>query len=141
VGALTFKRARLELGGAWLAETETAGFAFGLSTAQLGACFDAVRSRQLSLGSCAQLELGALHAVVRSPNLRPLLPTEHLWVALGLGPRLSLRGPALFRAELGCFLLAPVTRPEFAVVDESSARFQPARIAFSGFVGLGVMAP
>jgi hypothetical protein len=140
-GDLAISRWHATLGFYWLAETKARGFAFGLSAASVGGCVDAIRSESTTLGLCTGVQFGAMHSVVRDPNLRPDGPGERLWVALEFGPRLSWRGPGPFYAELGGSLLAPLTRPAFGVRLEPNPRFQPDMPCGVGFAGLGVAVP
>lgn len=140
-GDFVIGRFRSTLAWYWLSESERSGFAFGLSTAAAGACFDAIRSDSMTLGICTAFELGAMHSVVKDPNLVPDGPGEQVWAALELGPRLGWRGPGPLYAELGGSLVVPVTRPEFGVQGEEDARFQPDLAGGLGFVALGVAVP
>ena len=140
-GDFAIGRWHATLGWTWLAETKSRGFAFGLSTAVLGGCFDAVRSDSTTLGTCAGVELGAMHSVVRDANLRPSGPGERVWAAGELGPRLSWRGPGPTYAEIGGSLVVPFTRPRFGVSDEAEPRFQSEALGGIGFIGLGIAVP
>lgn len=140
-GSLGVGRWHATLGGYWLAESEVQGFAFGLSTATADACFDAFHHGSVTLGICAGMELGAMHAVVTAPDLRPTGPGESVWLAAGLGAYLGWRGPGPFYAEVGGALLAPLLRPEFGVSGEAEPRFQPDSVGGIGFLGLGAAVP
>jgi hypothetical protein len=140
-GELGIGRWHATLGFIWLAESGREGLAFGLSTAVLGACVDAVRSDSMTLGACAGGELGAMHSVVTDPNLRPVGTGERVWAAAELAAYLRWRGWQPLYAELGGSLVVALTRPEFGVRDEPTARYQSEVFSGIGFVGLGVFVP
>jgi hypothetical protein len=114
-------------------------FAFGLTAAWLGACFDVIRRDVVSLGGCAAGMGGAIHAVVYFPDAtRPGQRT--FWAATG-GLRLALRLSARVEAQLAADGVVPLNRREFTIAGRSAgmnvAFTQPAAAALL-WVGLGV---
>jgi len=114
-------------------------FSFGLTTGALGACWVPVRDGRVQGAVCGEAQLGAIHAVVR--ELTPLEPGDHLWVALGAGPRLSIGLLPPLRFELGATLLVPLARKEFAILGEPTPVFESSPVGVLGFLGLGAAAP
>lgn len=137
--ALVFSRVHFAAGLSYFPEQVTGDFSFGLSAAHLGACVRTNPFGALTPSLCAQLQAGAMHAVVR--ELEPLRPGDHAWAAVGLGPELSIRpvGPLLVEASvLG---LVPVVRPRFAVRGHAESVFQSSRLGGVVSVGVGIVAP
>jgi hypothetical protein len=130
VGALFYPQQELERAGARLA--------FGLSAAQLAGCLWARRSDP-ELWSCLGAQVGALHAVVYSPQ--PTSPGDRVWAAASseLGLRQSL-GERLF-VEAGATGIFPFVRNRFAIGGEpggtGSVVFEQRGAIVEGFAGLG----
>lgn len=120
-------------------ELEGRPFSFGLTAGAAGACWVPVRLAPLEGALCGEVQLGAVHAVVR--ELTPLKTGDHLWVALGAGPLVSIGLVPPLRLELGATILVPLERKQFAVVGEPTPAFESAPVGALGFVGLGAASP
>jgi hypothetical protein len=129
------------LGLMYLPERELDGrpFSFGLTTGALGACWVPVRESGLEGALCGEAQLGAIHAVVR--ELTPLETGDHLWVAVGAGPLLSIGLVPPLRLELGATVVVPLERKQFAVVGEPTPAFESSPVGAVGFLGLGAASP
>jgi hypothetical protein len=134
------KLVRVELGLLYLPEVSASDprFAFGLTAATLGACAFPLAER-LELGICAELELGAIHAVVH--DLQPLDPGDQLWLAIAAGPRLRISGPAGSFVELGGSAVVPLLDRSFDVQGLEEPAFETAAVGGIGFFGVGLRAP
>jgi hypothetical protein len=134
------ERIRGTLGVLFLPETDASDprFAFGLTTAALGACgFPLVT--ELEFGLCAELQLGAIHAVVR--DLQPLDPGDQVWLALAGGPRLRLHGPGPVFFEAGGSAVVPLLDRSFDVEGLAEPVFRTAVVGGIGFLGVGLRVP
>jgi len=126
-------------GMSFLPEQDTGNFAFGLSTADLGACVsaDAILGAIPSL--CGQVRVGAMHAVVR--ELAPLRPGDHAWAAVELGPVMGLRPHGAWLLQGGVLGVIPVVRPRFALRGSNETVFESEALGGVAFVGLGIFVP
>ncbi|MFZ5897011.1 MAG: hypothetical protein ACOY0T_38490 [Myxococcota bacterium] len=131
------QRWQLSLGMTWLPEVRAhdARFSFGLTAAELGACWRALPFKRGAGSLCAEVLLGSQHAVVH--ELRPLNPGDRAFAAVGLGPEVSLDLAWGARAELGVLALVPVLRPEFVLRGSDDQVFQSRPVALLAFLGLG----
>jgi hypothetical protein len=122
--------------------TDDDRFAFGLTTAAAGACYRAGLAVWLDASLCAELQVGALHAVVLdTAQLVPLGQGDHLWLAGALGPRLSWLPTGPLRLETGVLLIAPISRERFAIRGSADTLFQSAAVAGAAYVGVGAGFP
>jgi hypothetical protein len=130
-------------GGIFLPEVRTSvpdpNFAFGLTAAWLGACFDVLRREVVSLGACAAAMGGLIHAVVYFPDATT--PGQRsFWAASG-GARLAVRLSARVEAQLVADGILPINRREFTIRGRSAgmdvAFTQPPAAALL-WAGLGV---
>ena len=114
-GSFDHVRSHLLLGISHFAEAARGpGFAFGLTTVDLGYCHDIVRSQRWELGGCADVHAGAQHVVVK--QLVPLQQAgEHPFAAAGLGPRFSWVAWAPLYLEAGVSAWVPFLRPSFYI--------------------------
>jgi hypothetical protein len=132
-------RLRFTAGVSFFPERVTGDFAFGLSTANVGACVSADPIAVLTPSLCGEVQAGAMHAVVR--ELQPLRAGDHAWAGVGVGPEVSVRPIAPVVVEGGVFGLIPVLRPRFAVRGEAGTVFESREIGVAGFLGVGVVVP
>jgi hypothetical protein len=130
---------RMTAGLSLLPETTTSDgqFAFGLTAGSIGACSGRRLLPYLETSLCAELELGAMHAVLRDASqLEPLDPGEHLWAAFGLGPRVAFtRRP--FVLAVGAQLVIPFFHNEFAVQGHDQPIFAGPPLAGLGYLAAG----
>jgi hypothetical protein len=119
--------------------TPARDFAFGLTTAWLGACAQGWGARPVSLAVCGKVLLGAIHAVVYA--LEPTQPGDRLWAGASLAGQARFRIVGPLVAELGAEMVVPLTRPRFRVSGESAPVFQEAPVGVAGFAGIGVSIP
>jgi hypothetical protein len=140
-GELGSARARVTLGMLYLPESATddgvAGF--GLTAGAIGGALAWPVARGVELSALAELELGAVHAVVY--ELEPVRPGDRPWVALGAGPRLLIAVFPPLRLELGASLVVPFIRPSFEARGVSEPVFQSSPLAGLGFIGVGLGLP
>jgi hypothetical protein len=131
------------LGMSFFPETPTADgrFAFGLTLGTLGGCATTSLTRALRLGGCADLSLGAMHAVVLdTTELVSLDQGDHFFASLGLGPRLGATwGPVQF--ELGGAVQVAISRKNFVFRGGSPEIFESAPVGGIGYIGVGLGAP
>jgi hypothetical protein len=129
------------VGITFLPEQELDGrpFSFGLTAGALGACWVPVREGRLQGSLCGEAQLGAIHAVVR--ELTPLSTGDHLWVAIGAGPLVSIGMVPPLRLELGATVVVPLARKEFGVLGEPTPAFESSPVGAVGFLGLGAGTP
>jgi len=111
------RRVSVRAGGVILPEVRTPApdenFAFGLSAAWLGACFDAFQRETLALGACAGGLGGVMHAVVYFPDATH--PGQRaLWAASG-GLRLASHLAGRIELQIAADGLVPVNRRVFTV--------------------------
>jgi hypothetical protein len=132
-------RVRFTAGVSFFPERVIGDFAFGLSTANLGACVSADPIGVVTPSLCGEVQAGAMHAVVR--ELQPLRAGDHAWAGVGLGPEVSVRPIAPLLVEAGVFGLIPVLRPRFAMRGEAGTVFESRQIGAAGFLGVGVVVP
>ena len=132
---------RLTLGLAFFGEVKTAGddFAIGLTAASLGACYDVLNNPKVGLDACADLQAGALHVVVYSPD--PTSPGEYSWLAARLGPRLRWRFAPPVELALGGSAVVPFVARDFGVKDQPRPLFETPPVGFCAGVGLGAFLP
>jgi len=119
----------------------TGDFAFGLTFAWIGPCFEPLRGSRGALSACAKLDLGAIHSVVY--KLDPTAPGDRFWAAGSLSAegRLRLVGPLV--AEAGLELLVPITQEGFSIQEgkKTASIYQEWAAGLAGFLGLGVSIP
>jgi hypothetical protein len=129
------------LGLAWFPETSTenAEFSFGLSSVNAGFCWEPVAAERFLAGACAEIAVGALHAVVW--ELSPIEPGDHAFVAAELGPYVGIELGLGLRVELGAFAAVPLVRPNFRVQGTNESAFQSEPVGIVGFLGLGLRPP
>lgn len=137
-GGVDHPRVRGTLSASWFPEqsSDDGRFSFGLSTLNAGACGGLASRGPLSVALCAELQVGAMHAVVH--ELAPLDPGDHLFMALASGPVFGLITHSGMQIELGAQALVPLVRPEFLVRGENGTAFQSRPVAAVGFVGVGI---
>jgi hypothetical protein len=140
-GELGGERLRASLGMRYLPETTTDDglYGFGLTTATLGAVIASPVASALELSLLAEVEVGAIHAVVY--ELEPVDPGDRPWVAGAVGPRLGFAGPSPLRLEAGGALVVPFIRPSFEVRGVAEPAFQSAPVAVLGYLGVGLGMP
>ena len=105
------------MGGVVLPQVRTPqpdeNFAFGLSGAWLGACFDAIQREAVAVGACAAGLVGLMHVVVYYPEAtRPGERT--LWAGTG-GARVAVRLSSRVEAQLGADGVLVFNRRQFLV--------------------------
>lgn len=134
-------RVRGRLGLLYLPErsAEDPRFGFGLTTASAGACGAVSPLPALELALCADLQLGAIHAVVH--ELEPLEPGDQLWFAAAMGPRLRLQGPASVFVEIGVAAVVPILDRTFSVAGFDEPVFETSAFGANGVLGLGLRSP
>jgi hypothetical protein len=123
-------------------QTDDGRFAFGLTTGSAGACYRAGLGASVHASLCAELQVGALHAVVLdTAELVPLGQGDHWWLAGAVGPRLSWIPAPPLRLEMGALLIAPISRERFAIRGSPDTLFQSAAVAGAAYVGVGAGFP
>lgn len=114
-------------------------FAFGLTTAAAGACA-LLRSRgSFDLGFCGEIQLGAIHAVVR--DALPIDPGDEPWVAAALGPRLRVDVSLPVVIDVGMSAVVPFVARSFDLRGAEEPAFEPATVGAVGFIGVGMRTP
>jgi hypothetical protein len=137
LGGIGGSGTRFLLGLAYFPETTlNAQFSFGLTTLNAGLCGDIVNSALVSGSLCGDVEVGAMHAVVR--QVVPLHPGDRTFVALGLGPRLGWHVFAPLFLQGGVAAKVGLVRPEFAVKGEASQVFESHAVSGVAFIGIGI---
>lgn len=141
VGEVGTPRVRGSFGVVYFPEVTTSDerYAFGLTTGFLGAVFAWPVASGVELSGTAELEIGAIHAVVFESV--PVDPGEEWWVAGALGPRLGFLGPGPLRLELGVSAVVPLARPSFEVRGIAEPVFQSAPVGGFAYAGLGFGLP
>jgi hypothetical protein len=141
VGEVGGARVRGSFGVVYFPEVTTSDerYAFGLTTGFLGAIFAWPLASGIELAGTAELEAGAVHAVVFESV--PVDPGEQWWVAGALGPRLGFLGLSPLRVELGVSLVVPFSRPSFKVRGITEPVFKSAPIGGFAYAGLGFGLP
>jgi len=112
-----WRRVSVRAGGVILPEVRTPApdenFAFGLSAAWLGACFDGLQRETVALGACAGGLGGVMHAVVYFPDATH--PGQRaLWAASG-GLRLASHVARRIELQIAADGLVPLNRRVFTV--------------------------
>ncbi|UQA56756.1 hypothetical protein [Polyangium aurulentum] len=128
-------------GLSWLPEqrADDPTFAFGMTAGWVGACADLLRTTNVSLGPCARILAGAIHAVLYTdPEVTPTDPGARAWVGLGAGARVAVRVVGPLRVEAGLDLVAPLTRHAFSLRDASAPVFLQPPLTGALFLGAGV---
>ena len=141
VGEVGAPRVRGSFGVVYFPEVTTSDerYAFGLTTGFLGAVFAWPVASGVELSGTAELEIGAIHAVVFESV--PVDPGEEWWVAGALGPRLGFLGLSPLRLELGVSMVVPLARPSFKVRGIAEPVFQSAPVGGFAYAGLGFGLP
>ncbi len=126
-GGIFYPEAKLERDGRKLG--------FGISAGFLSGCLWA-RTHDPEMWSCLGARVGALHAVVYTPE--PVHPGDRLWSAasMELGLRQTLFG-RLF-VDAGAAAIFPLVRHRFLVDANSTPIYQQGPAVVEGFVGLGL---
>ena len=134
-------RARLTVGLGFLPEvlSPTERFGFDMTAFALGLCIEALGGRRLALDMCGDLQVGAIHVVVYSPQ--PARPGERWWLAPRLGSRLRWEVAPPLALDLTALAVLPLLRDEFGIEGERLPVFQSAALGFSAAAGLGVSIP
>lgn len=126
-------------GTSYFPEQEVSEFGFGLSTVQVGACALAGVFERVTPSLCAEVQAGAMHAVVR--ELRPLDTGDHFWAALALGPEIRFQPVAPLTLEASVLAVVPVRRPRFAVRGQSESTFESQKLGAVASLGVGLSVP
>ena len=140
-GEIGTRRLRAALGMRYFPERDTSDgrYGFGLTTGTAGAVVVWPLAPGFELSALAELEIGAIHAVVRERE--PVEPGDQPWFAASAGPRVALSKLAPFRVELGVSLIVPMIRPAFDERGVSEPVFQSAPVAGLGYLGVGLGTP
>ncbi len=120
----------------FLPEQAAGSLALGLTFVGLGGCYDAVTVRSVVASACAEVQAGAIHAVVR--DLTPLHPGDQLWLAAALGPRFGWTFLPPLRLEVAISAVVPLARKSFGVAGDRSPLFTEAVVGAVSYAGLGV---
>jgi hypothetical protein len=139
---LEYIRMTLEL--SWLPEqaTDDGAFAFGLTFGSAGGCYGLPVANSAALRVCAEMQVGALHAVVRNrERFEPLDAGDHLWLAGSAGPTLAWRVAGPLRLEAGVLAVVPIVRKRFAILGAPDAIFESAPVSGIAYLGVGVGIP
>jgi hypothetical protein len=140
VGEVGGSRIRGSFGVVYLPEVTASDerYAFGLTTGLLGAVFAWPLTGDWELSGAAELEVGAIHAVVFESA--PVDPGEQWWIAGALGPRIGFSGVRPLRLDLGVSIVVPFSRPSFEVRGIAEPVFQSAPVGgfLYGGVGFGL---
>jgi hypothetical protein len=122
-------------------------FAFRLTAAWFGGCWQAVRFGPGSLAVCGNAMGGVIHSFPVTPAPKATLndPGDHPWMGLSVSPRLRAHLVDPLALEVGADLLTSVTRHEFTVTHSSpyvvSSLFTQPPVAGLLFVGVGASIP
>jgi hypothetical protein len=132
---------RGQVGLLFLPETVAADarFAFGLTAAAAGACAVLPALGRVEVGLCGEIQLGAIHAVVR--EVAPVDPGDQLWLAAALGPRLAVNVSSPLAIEVGISAVAPLLDRTFDVAGIEGPIHRPATVGAVSFIGVGIRAP
>jgi hypothetical protein len=114
-------------------------FGFGLTTAAGGACGLMHPAGALELGLCGEIQVGAIHAVVRDAD--PIDPGDELWVAMALGSRLRIDVSLPVVFDVGVAAVVPVLERSFQLRGAEEPAFEPASVGGIGFIGVGMRTP
>jgi len=136
-GEVGRERLRAALGMRYFPEVTTGEgrFGFGMTVGTAGLVAAVRLTREFELSLLAELEAGALHAVVY--ELEPVEPGDRLWVAAAAGARFGFSGLSPLRVELGASLVVPFVRPVFEVRGTPEPVFQSAPVGGLFYLGLG----
>ena len=126
----------------WLPDVSTDDrFAFGLVAGSTGACYGLPIAGEASLAGCAELDLGAIHAVVRDvAELEPLGAGDHPFFGVGAGPRLTV-DPGALRLEAGVRAIVRTGAKEFDIRGSPTPIFTGSTLTAVAYVGVGFGAP
>jgi hypothetical protein len=130
---------RVTAGLSLLPETQTSDgrFAFGLTAGSVGACSGKRFLPHLETSLCAEVDLGAMHAVVLDASqLEPIDPGDHLWAAFGLGPRVAFTRKPLVLAA-GVQAVVPFFHNEFGIQGHEAPVFESAPLGALGYLAAG----
>lgn len=120
----------------FLPEQAAGSIALGLTFVGLGGCYDVFAVRAVSASACADVQAGAIHAVVR--DLTPLHPGDQLWLAAALGPRFAWTFLPPLRLEVAISAVVPLVRKSFGIAGDPSPLFHEAAVGAVSYAGLGV---
>jgi hypothetical protein len=110
-------------------------FAFGLTAASLGPCFEALPGSRVGLSLCGLGQLGSIHAVVY--DLEPTAPGDRLWAAAAAKVQLYAVLDR-WRLVLAGTATAPFTRHRFKASGRDETIFRQDTVAFGGELGVGL---
>lgn len=117
-------------------------FAFGMTAGWIGGCADLLRFSQISIGPCARVLAGTIHAVLRThPTIVGTEPGQRFWAGGSAGARLTARIAGPLQAELGADLIAPITRHAFKLRDDPEPIFLQPPVASALYAGAGLAFP
>lgn len=111
-------------------------FAFGLTSAVVRGCVDAVQSPLLSLAGCGGAFVGGVHAL--EPGRPSLRPGQQVWGAVSAEVRATLRLVGPLVVDVGGGLVVPITRYRFFLEGSDRTLFQQPAVAASAYAGLGI---
>jgi len=135
----------VSVGVSWTPEarTDDDAFAFGLAAMWFGGCLHPLRLSRVTLSMCGYVLGGAVYGdVVDLGAYMPVDPDAKAWAAASLSLRLRIPLISRLLIEFGGDLTVPLTRYRFYVQDlPDPFVFEQARIAGSGFVGVGLSIP
>lgn len=120
----------------FLPEQAEGSLALGLTFVGVGGCYDAFTVRSVVATACAEVQAGAIHAVVR--DLTPLHPGDQLWLAAAIGPRFAWTFLPPLRLDVAISAVIPLVRKSFGVEGERSPLFREAAVGAVSYAGLGV---